>query len=165
MAVPSEMPTNVRRRLIFFSTAALLILSACSVAGLAPTDDEASGVLDRLVALAAAGDFDGLCSIGDLNCTQTLADVGVESAPSERPNVLRTRVIDADPAIGAVGGRVLTLCGIDGLGQEYQSEVLVFRDGATLRVINPIFWSGTSIADDATSPASPRSDESCPPRQ
>jgi hypothetical protein len=150
----------MRKRLPILGAAALL-LSACG-AGSIPTPEESSGMLDQLIAFAKAGDFDGLCSIGDLNCQDALKEVGLESAPTERPIVLGTRVVDANPAIGATGGRVLELCGIDGLGRTFNSEILVFRDGGTLRVINPVFWSGISIASGETTLESPPPAQSCP---
>ena len=151
---------RMRKRIAILGAAAVLV-SACAV-GPVPTLGEASGMLDQLIAFAQAGDFDGLCSIGDLNCQDTLADVGLESAPTERPIVRGTRVVDANPDIGATGGRVLELCGIDGLGRRFSSEILVFRDSGTLRVINPVFWSGISIAAGETTLESPPPAESCP---
>lgn len=53
---------------------------------------------------------------------------------------------------GTVAGRVLVICGTDGRGRPYRSEMLVFRDGSGLRAINPIFWDNMAIATGTVNP-------------
>lgn len=141
------------KRFLFVIVAAALF-GGCSSAAI-PTPEEASAVLDQLVAFAQAGDLEGLCSIGDGNCEATLDDVGPGSAPHDRPIVLGQRVVAPDAATGSVGGRVIAVCGTDGVGRAYRSEILVFRAGANLRAINPVFWSGITIASGSVAEASP----------
>ena len=44
---------------------------------------------------------------------------------------------------------MLVLCGVDGHGDHYDSEMLVFHDGNGLAVINPVYWGTTRIAGSA----------------
>jgi hypothetical protein len=128
-----------------------------------PTAEEATASLNRLVTLARAGDFEELCAIGDGNCPRTLAEVGADARPLDPPTVVGSRSVEPNEVSGALGGRVLELCGVDGRGREYYSEILVFRDDAgLLRVINPVYWSGITIAGGQTTIASPAATPSCP---
>ena len=118
-------------------------------AGTIPTQQEALGYLDRVVTLASQGDFDSICAIGDGNCRQHLDDAGRDAVPPDPPTVVRTSVIPTSTTSDgqrSLGGVVLVLCGIDGHGEHYDSEMLVFHDGHGLRAINPIYWAGTRIA-------------------
>lgn len=141
------------KRFLFVIVAAAFF-GSCSPAAI-PTPEEASAVLDQLVAFAQAGDLEGLCSIGDGNCEAVLEEVGPGSAPHARPIVLGGRVVAANPAAGSIGGRVIEVCGIDGLGRAFRSDILVFRDGARYRAINPVFWSGITIASVGVAEPSP----------
>ncbi len=143
------------RRGLSTAIAALLALAACSsLDGPRPADqpsqDEAVAFLARLVDLTSQGEFEELCGLGDGNCERHLEMAGIESVPPEPPTVVATRIVADDPASGAVGGFVLTVCGIDGRGQDYRSEMLIFRDGDGLRAINPVYWDGVMIADGDT---------------
>lgn len=146
------------RRWATTAIAALLALSSCSSldgppAANLPRQDEAVAFLARLVDLAGQGEFEELCGLGDGNCERHLEMAGIESVPPEPPTVVASRLVADDPSSGAVGGWVLTLCGIDGRGQDYRSEMLIFRDGDGLRAINPVYWDGVMIADgNATVP-------------
>ena len=136
--------------------AIVLAAMGCNGIAVVPSLEEATAMLGRLASYAQAGDFDGLCAVGDGNCRRALNQVGETSAPDEPPTVLGSRVVDADPAVGSFPGRVLGLCGLDGNGRVYRSEILVFRDaGGSLRVVNPVFWNNTSIAGGRESLGSP----------
>ena len=135
--------------------AALLLVLAVAAclsdgppAGTIPTVEEAQGHLDEIVRLARAGDFEGMCALGDLNCENSLEIVGQDAVPPDAPKVIGTRMVPTTSSNGqqSFGGIVLVLCGIDGRGEPYDSEMLVFNDGNGLRAINPVYWGRTRIA-------------------
>ena len=109
-------------------------------------------MLDRVVSLAGAGDFEGLCALGDGNCGRHLETAGRDAIPPDPPTVVGTRVIPTTTTSGDqmhLGGVVLILCGVDANGEHYDSEMLVFHSGHGLQVINPVYWGTTRIADSA----------------
>lgn len=54
------------------------------------------------------------------------------------------------------GGRAFGLCGTDGLGEKYYSEVLVFdAGGGALRAVNAVFWTGARIATSTETGTTP----------
>ncbi len=123
-----------------------------------PTEAQARAALDEAVSLARAGDFTGLCAIGGGNCQRTLDDAGRDAVPTAAPTVIGTRVIEPTQLAGGawdLGGRVLGVCGIDGRGQPYRSEVLVFQDGQTMRMIEPVYWSRLTIGSAASAVTAP----------
>ena len=143
----------MKHRGLGFAVSVPLLMAACAGAPQPPTLDEATATLNQLVTYAVSGDFEALCSIGDGNCRSRLEEVGTRSAPSAAPIVTGSDVIEPDRSTGSMGGRVLGLCGTDGLGNPYRSEILVFRDGGQMRVINPVFWDGTGIGRSGTAAA------------
>ena len=149
------MRIGVRTLPSLLSVTLAIAVAACGAATPSgqPTQADAESALAKLVAFAQAGNFTAMCEMGDGNCQRTLNDVGVASVPAKAPVVVGTRVIEASG--NSRGGRVLEVCGTNGSdGRTYHSEILVFRDGANLRVINPIYWSGISIASgDRTAPS------------
>jgi hypothetical protein len=133
-----------------------LVVAACSAAtppaGSIPTLGEAHGHLARIVDLARRGDFDGVCALGDGNCQRSLEVAGRDAVPPDPPTIVGTRVIPTTRSGDqtSYGGVVLVLCGIDGRGAHYDSEMLVFRDAQGLRAVNPIYWGRTRIAAGPT---------------
>lgn len=137
-------------------TAALIVvlaIAACSPAGPAagtiPSVQQAQRHLDEIVRLARTGDFEGMCALGDGNCEDSLEIAGRDAVPPGPPKVIGTRTVPTSSSNGqqSLGGIVFVLCGIDGRGEPYDSEMLVFNDGDGLRAINPVYWSRTRIAD------------------
>ena len=114
-----------------------------------PTVEQAGAYLAQLVDLARAGDFETLCDMADDgNCERKLDDAGRDRVPIEPPTITGARLVP-DTSSGdqrSLGGIVLVLCGIDALGEPYESEMLVFREGERLRAINPVYWAGNGIA-------------------
>jgi hypothetical protein len=140
---------------IIFLAIAVLV-TACSSgaqpAGTIPTVDDAHRMLEQVVRLARARDFEGLCSLGDGNCRRHLEMAGRDAIPPDPPTVVGTRAIPTRMTAGDqmhLGGIVLILCGIDAHGEHYDSEMLVFHRGNGLAVINPVFWGRTRIGDSA----------------
>jgi hypothetical protein len=123
--------------------------SSAPPAGTIPSEREALAFLNGIVALARQGDFEGVCALGDGNCRLHLEDAGRGTVPPDPPTVVRTGIIPTSTTSAgqqSLGGVVLVLCGIDGHGERYDSEMLVFNDGAGLRAINPIYWGRSGIA-------------------
>jgi hypothetical protein len=139
------------RRAVLVAVAGLAVACSSSAppAGTIPTEAEARSFLNRVVELAQVGDFEGLCAIGDGNCMDSLEGAGRNAVPRDPPAVVGTSVIPTSATSSgrrSLGGVVLVLCGIDGHGDPYESEMLVFHDGSGLRAINPIYWGGMRIA-------------------
>ena len=143
------MPTPGRLLLLVLAVLVPACSSGAPQAGTIPTVEEARGFLDRVVELAQAGDFEGLCAIGDGNCKSHLEDAGRDAVPPGPPSIVRTGTVPTTTSGGqtSLGGIVFVLCGVDGHGDHYDSEMLVFHDGSGLRAINPIYWGRTRIAD------------------
>jgi hypothetical protein len=129
----------------------VLAVAACSLAGppagTIPSVEDARRHLDEIVRLARAGDFEGICALGDGNCERILEMTGRHAVPPDPPKVVGTRMVPTTSSDGqqSFGGIVLILCGIDGRGEPYDSEMLVFHDGNGLRAINAVYWSRTRV--------------------
>ena len=125
------MPNPGRTLLLALTVLVVACSSGAPPAGTIPTVEEAHGFLDQVVELAQAGDFDGLCAIGDGNCMDHLEDAGRDAVPPDPPTVVRTGTVPTTSSGDqtSLGGIVLVLCGIDGHGDHYDSEMLVFHDG------------------------------------
>ena len=134
---------------LLLAVAVAACTSAGPAAGTIPSVGEAQHHLDEIVRLARAGDFEAMCALGDGNCDNSLEIAGRDAVPAERPKIVTTRTVPTTSSNGqqSFGGIVFVLCGIDGRGEPYDSEMLVFHDGNGLRAINPVYWGRTRIAD------------------
>jgi hypothetical protein len=132
----------------FLVLAVAACMSGGPPAGTIPSVEEARRHLDEVVRLARAGDFDGMCALGDANCERSLDMAGRDAVPPDAPKVVASGMIPTTSSNGqqSFGGIVFVLCGVDGRGQPYDSEMLVFNDGNGLRAINPVYWGPTRIA-------------------
>ncbi|HEX5467017.1 MAG TPA: hypothetical protein VFW92_10140 [Candidatus Limnocylindrales bacterium] len=130
-----------------------------------PSRAEAEGFLDRLVTTAQAGQWDAFCGMGDGYCEARLTQIGRSSVPMASPIIIDDSIIPTSPVDGgrSIGGRRLTVCGLDGSGHAYRSDVLVFRDGSSLRAINPVYWDGTSVSSGTDPTTQPRDASPRPP--
>ena len=142
------MPNPIRVLLLALTVLVMACSSSAPPAGTIPSVDEALGFLDQVVERAQAGDFDSLCAIGDGNCMGHLEDAGRDAVPPDPPTIVRTGTVPTTSSGGqtSLGGIVFVLCGVDGNGDHYDSEMLVFHDGRGLRAINPVYWGKTRIA-------------------
>ncbi len=102
--------------------------------------------------------------MGSGTCRKQLRESDPAAVPSQSPVVVGTRVILPSRVTGGWnhGGRVLELCGRDGLGRPYTSEMLVFEMGGRLISIGTLFWLGVRIASDAEVEAVPSRPGPCP---
>jgi hypothetical protein len=143
-----------------------LLVVACSIGvgltpGPAPTEDAAAAYLADVVRVVLTGDLDRLCDLGGGTCLRELDDGG-DSVPHTAPRLLGSVVVPATARSDGtwnVGGRLLRLCGIDGLGRPYYSEMLVFEDEGRLISREPVFWTGIRIE---TGPMVTRTPEPAP---
>jgi hypothetical protein len=134
-----------------------VMLLGCSVPSEIPSRDKAVAFVEHLYPLAEAGQFEALCANGGGNCQTVLDDAGRDAVPNERPKIVDSFAIpSSDTADGTrVGGLVLVLCGTDGLDRPFRTEMLIFRDGATLRAIEPVYWSGMAVSGGNLTNAKP----------
>ena len=160
-----DIDRRVPRGLGRVALAAFVVATATACAppastGDIPTYDEATSFLTSVVSLAQARDFDRLCGLGGGNCRKTLREAGLDAVPATPPGIAGSRVVqptrNSDGTI-STGGLVLRLCGLDGLGRPYSTEMLVFRYEGELLAIEPVYWSGIRIATDQTTPSEPAS--------
>jgi hypothetical protein len=131
-----------------------ILLSSCGVPDPTPppppTEDEAIALLNELTALALAGDLEAMCDFaGGGNCEDFVDEVGGAAAvPDDPPVVAGTRLIPSrrEGEGFSVGGRLLVLCGTDGLGRPYRTEMLVSRNLGETYAVNAVYWGGFNLA-------------------
>lgn len=113
-----------------------------------------------------SGDLSHLCDLGGGTCKQILEKSDPATVPNTVPVVIGTRVIphsDLPDGMWTDGGRVLMLCGRDGLGKRYYSEMLVFLEEGRLVSTGTPFWVGMTIATDSIAEASSPPVPACSP--
>ena len=114
-----------------------------------PSEAEARAFVGEAVRLAEAGRFVELCEMGGGNCEEILEGAGADNVPTVPPTIARVYVVPnvhhADGSWSA-GGQMVEMCGTDGNGARYRTQMLVFRDHrGELIAIEPIYWSGIRI--------------------
>ena len=136
------------------------LLAACSSTAPIPTRSEAIAFVKQLYPLAEGGQFGALCAEGGGNCETVLADAGEDAVPSVRPNIADMFGLPTpDTGDGTLlGGVVVVVCGVDGRDRSFRTQMLVFRDGNTLRAIEPIYWSGMGVATSTVTNPKPQSE-------
>ena len=140
----------------------LLLLSACApTQSLPPPDvDEARALLNQVIDAGLDRDFDRLCSMATGTCEGELE--GAEHlAPNEPPRVGDFTAIQ--PTDQSVGGILFGLCGVNGAGDPYESEVLVFDSGHGLIATAAVYWTGTKILFTSDGGATTGGAENDPP--
>ena len=101
-------------------------------------------MLDRVVVLATAGDLEASCR--ELGAATSMCRTHIELAGAPRPAADAPVVISsADVGDQPAPGRLLTVCGIDALGNRFESDFLVLRQDGKLVVPYPVYWSGFHI--------------------
>jgi hypothetical protein len=122
----------------------------------APTVAETRAFIAEMVRLARAGEFEQLCEMGGGNCEVILETAGETNVPPDPPMVARIyEVPSVEHADGSwsQGGQMVEMCGTDGSGADYKSQMLVFRDPHEgIIAIEPIYWSGMGIIAGAEPP-------------
>ena len=126
------------------------------------SDAAARRYFAQIVNAAMAKDFDALCRLngsvgtcefelnyicrnpdtsGPLQQTKEELERNCSlSVPTEPPEIAASRHL---PRQGdSTGGRILVVRGVDGWGDPYETEVLIFRDKRSYKAIHAVFWTG-----------------------
>ena len=144
-----------RRGLALLAIATILVACVGAPAPpLSPPSEEAARTyLDAAVSMVLAGDWARICTIGSATCDQMLRKANPAAVPVTAPTFLGSRVLEPEQGpdgIWTSGGRILELCGRDGIGQPYYSEMLVFQEQGRLISTATPFWLGFRIAETPT---------------
>lgn len=138
---------------------AACVAVACNPPGATvPSRAETEAFVGDIVELARAQDFEALCARGGGNCEHILETAGRDAVPSEPPLIVSVVEVPTRPrADGSsqLGGQVVTVCGVDRHGRPYRTEMLVFDSGDGVKAIEPVYWSGISLADGSTTATHP----------
>jgi len=156
------------------AVACAALLAACSIVSPAPPQSpppppsEAAALqhLRAIVGIVESGGLSTLCGLGGGNCPGEVRDADAGAFPDEDPVVVRVSLIpttsSADGTWNA-GGRLLDLCGVDGHGRPYSSQMLVFREHTGRLVsINTLYWLGMGISTSPIVGGQPSSPARCP---
>ena len=148
--------------------AVMVVVTACAGAPTSPppppSEAAAIAYLHSIVAMVAAGDPFAICEVGSGTCEQILRNSNLAAVPASAPLVIGSTVIEPTQlpdGTWKAGGRVLQLCGRDGLGAPYSSEILVFEDQGRLISTATPYWLGLRIAETPVV-GGPRPNPSCP---
>jgi hypothetical protein len=160
---------------LFLAMAAALLLAGCGVLDVdrpfppPPTEPEARSFLDRVVAASRTGDMAAMCRVAGGGMCAEIAEQagGADGVPGEAPLIAGVRSIAPTGTTngGSPGGWLLVLCGTDGFGNPYRTEMLVSRapDGR-LYAVNAVYWAGFKLAvSNDTGDASGGAGIDCPP--
>jgi hypothetical protein len=115
-----------------------------------PTADQAEELFGRLVLLARAGDFNGLCELGAGSCEAILEMAG-RNVPSADPSIVVNQTMtEARGAAESDTARLLVVCGVADSGESYVTEIAVMWNGTELMAGEPIYWSGLQVSTSGT---------------
>lgn len=109
--------------------------------------EQARDLLTTAVGLAATGELDRLCTLSPSEastCQDSVADRG-ELRPDEGPTILCEVPAPSEGPLR--GGQVLVLEGTDASGTDYTTEFIVYDTGGEIGVLDPVWWSGLTVAD------------------
>jgi hypothetical protein len=163
MDMPSPIPvTAAAARRPALSVLLALAALACGAPGepaAPPSDAEAREHLATVVRLVATGDLTEVCRLASGTCPMELENMDPAGVPRLAPVVVGSETVQPTRRTDGswdAGGLVLRLCGVDGTGAPYESEMLVFRnhDGRLIS-INTLYWLGAGIARGPTVGAEP----------
>lgn len=117
-----------------------------------PTEAEAEALLSRAVQLVQSGQLGSLCEFGTSNC-QRILEESRPAAPRDAPSIMGSTVLSPEQHGSgmSVGGRIVEVCGTDGLGDPYRTAMLFFFDeNNQLRITEPVYWSRMKVATGST---------------
>jgi len=116
-----------------------------------PTLTEAEALVAQIEAAAHGGDVDSICEFGGGNCQQVLAAAG-RDLPVDPPTIIGARSLAATEAADGswtAAAQILVVCGEKADGHPYRTEMLIFFEGERLIAIEPVYWSGLTVAQGA----------------
>ena len=129
----------------------IALLAACAPGPVAPLPppaiEDARALLREVVDAGIARDWERLCANASGTCESELQG-NEERAPTEAPRVAAAEVHQGSSSgeVSSAGGVLFVLCGVDGLGEAYESEVLVFDAGSRLLATAAVYWTGTQVS-------------------
>lgn len=129
-----------------------------------PSDPEARQELQTIVGLALHQDWTGLCDHGGLECQSQLSKLqATATAPKSAPTVISSvDVPDQTSGNGVVqGGRILEVCGLDGVGNQYSTRLLFFGHPSDFTVIGALFWTGAGYGGSTTATETASTQAAC----
>jgi hypothetical protein len=114
-------------------------------------------LVNQAVNLALNHDYDQLCALGTPGCKQVLIDTGTDTVPSVAPEIVSITTVpnkETSPGSWTPGGVLFLLCGLDGNGRPYHSEMLVLanQQGGGLVAMEPVFWGSLTIGSTVAGP-------------
>jgi hypothetical protein len=131
-----------------------------------PSEAEARQLLGQVVDRVVGGRVDSVCELGSGTCPAELRNSDRATVPRDGPTVLGSEALQ--PSLRSdgnwdLGGLILKLCGRDGEGQPYYSEMLVFRDPQRgLIATNALYWLGSRVVRSPAVPAAMGDVPDCP---
>jgi hypothetical protein len=146
---------------VVFALGCCLLVTGCSSAAYSPpvppSETAARQYLDQIVQRVEAKDFAGLCKLGTSECQFVLNNTGSDAAPTSPPTVVSVVVVPTQEVASGTwhpGGILFKLCGLDGLGMPYGSEMLVSTapTGSGLIAQEPVYWSGMTVDSSVAEP-------------
>lgn len=115
-----------------------------------PTEAQAREHLQAAIALVDAGQAASICDLGGPTCRDFVEPFDAARVPTTRPVLLDVRTV---PAVDLGGGTWsgayvrVEVCGVDGLGQAYHSELMVYWYRGKIVSTAPAYWLGVTIPD------------------
>ena len=130
-----------------------LVVACAGRAGPPPPPSRAEALqhLERIIALVQTGDLRNLCDLGGPTCPMSIDSMDPRTVPRGRPTIAAMRTLEAvDNGDGSWSGAgvIIELCGIDGLGKLYHSDMLIARVRGQIVATEPAYWLGIKIASD-----------------
>lgn len=145
----------------------VLLLAACGPqAGApdAPTVEQARAHVEAIIQLVESGGADRVCDFGGPTCPDSVGRLDLRAVPTTRPKITRIGVVprvDHDDGTWSNAYVRVELCGIDGIGRIYHSEMMVYWDRGKIVSTEPAYWLGIGIADDPVIGAPTGPPEAC----
>lgn len=140
------------RRLV--SGALVLLLVACGSqanAPEAPTIEQALAHVDAIVHLVESGGASRVCDFGGPTCSDLVEPFDPGAVPTTRPKITSVRLVprvDHDDGTWSSAYVRVELCGLDGHGETYHSEMMVYWNRGKIVSTESAYWLGFGIADD-----------------
>jgi len=134
--------------------ALILLLAACGPqagAPEAPTIEQALAHVEAIIDLVESGGASRVCDFGGPTCPASVEPLDLRAVPATRPKITSVRVVprvDHDNGTWSNAYVRVELCGIDGLGKIYHSEMMVYWHRGRIVSTEPAYWLGIGIADD-----------------
>ena len=133
--------------------ALILLLAACgsqASAPEAPTIEQALAHVEAVIQLVESGGANRVCDFGGPTCPMSVDTLDPRAVPTTRPKITSVRLVprvDHEDGTWSSAYVRVELCGIDGLGKIYHSEMMVYWHRGKIVSTEPAYWLGFGIAD------------------